>query len=148
MGFISSMILLFLLGWISSYLYRKYLRKRNKDWLFFLGAIILLSFWFVDILIYVGIIDMLWLNSIPWINIPLSVPSGQYYLWNSFLIFGIDFNLTPIPEMMSIAIILLISYPLWFKAGLKVGRILHGYYTHEEGILWLLKSPKKDNEKR
>lgn len=145
MGFIDSIILLILLGWVSSYLYRRYLRKRNKDWLFFLGTIILMSFWLIDILLYIGVLDVRWLNIIPWINIPVSVVSGQYYLWNSFLIFGLDFHLTPTPEMLSIAIILLLSYPFWLKAGIKVGRILHGYYGHEEGILWLLKSPKPPN---
>ena len=144
MGFIDSIILLILFGWISSLLYRRYLRKRNKDWLFFLGAIILLSFWLVDILLYTGIIDVRWLNALPWINIPVGVVSGQYYLWNSFLVFGIDFHLTPAPEMLSIAVIILLSYPLWLKAGIKIGRILHGYYSHEEGLLWVLKSPKKE----
>ncbi len=146
MGFIDSVLLLFILGWISSYLYKRYLRKRNKDWLFFLGAIILICFWLIDILLYIGVIDMIWLNTIPWVNIPLNVPSGQYYLWNSFLIIGIDFHLLPTAEMFSIAILILLSYPLWLKAGMKVGRILHGYYTHEEGIIWLLKSRKTPNK--
>ncbi|HUY00193.1 MAG TPA: hypothetical protein VMV49_11600 [Candidatus Deferrimicrobium sp.] len=147
MGFIDSIILLILFGWLSSLLYRKYLRKRNKDWLVFLGILILLGFWIVEILLYVGIIDMYWLNSIPWINIPMGIPSGQYYLWNSFLIFGINFGIMPTPELASIAIVLFLSYPLWYRIGIKIGRILHGYYTHEEGILWLLRSPEKKNER-
>ncbi|MHA1299990.1 MAG: hypothetical protein ACTSO9_11270 [Candidatus Helarchaeota archaeon] len=143
MGFISSSLLLVLLGWLSSYLYRKYLRKRNKDWIFFMRVMIILGFWFVELSIYLEIINMSWLNSIPWINIPLYLPTGKYYLWNSFLLFGIDFHIYPAPELFSIAAILLLAYPLWYELGLKFGRILHGYYTHEEGILWILKPIEK-----
>ena len=145
MGFITSMLLLVLLGWVSSYLYRTRLRKRNKDWLVFLGIGILVSFWVVEGLMYLGILDMAWLNALPWVSIPGGVPSGQYYLWNSFLLLGINFGITPAPELGSIAVILFLSYPLWYRVGVKIGRILHGYYSHEEGILWLLKDPPRPN---
>jgi hypothetical protein len=143
MGFIDSIIVLFFLGWISSFLYRKYLRKRNKDWLAFLAIIFIGGFLIVDFLIYLGFINILWLNNLPWINIPVSSESGIYFMWNSFLIIGIDYNIIPVPGLNSIAILIFLSYPLWFNLGRKLGRLLHGYYTHEEGLLWMLKSGKK-----
>ena len=146
MGFIEAVILLFLLGWISSYLYRKYLRKRNKDWLVFLTVIIIPSFWIVELLVYFNIISILWLNNIPWINIPINSQSGSYFMWNSFILFGIDFQINPVPNMFSVALIIFISYILWFYAGLKIGRIIHGYYTHEEGLLWILGNSKIEDE--
>ncbi|MHA1292801.1 MAG: hypothetical protein ACTSQJ_09065 [Promethearchaeota archaeon] len=143
MGFVESIILLFMLGWLSSYLYKKYLRKKNKDWLAFLSIIILISFWIIDITIYFGIFKIIWINNIPWVKIPDNDLSGSYFMWNSFILFGIDFKISPEPGMISIAILIFISYPLWFNLGVKLGRILHGYYEHEEGILWILKSGKK-----
>jgi len=143
MGFIETMIALFLLGWLSSFLYRKYLRKRNKDSLFFLTVLITFGFIILDFLIYCGIINITWLNLFVWINIPVYPYSGSYFMWNSFLIFGINFMIFPSPGMFSIAIFIFISYPLWFHAGLKIGRLLHGYYTTERGLLWILKSGKK-----
>ncbi|MHA1377437.1 MAG: hypothetical protein ACTSRG_03535 [Candidatus Helarchaeota archaeon] len=148
MGFISASLVLILLGWLSAYLYRRYLRKRNKDWIYFLRLIIILGFWIAEGAIYLGVLDFSWLNSIPWINIPYYFPPGRYYLWNSFLLIGIDFHITPAPELLPIAGILVLAYPLWYELGLKFGRILHGYYTHEEGILWLLKPIEKIVEER
>ncbi len=150
MGFISASLILILLGWLSAYLYRRYLRKRNKDWIFFLRFIFIFSFWILGGAIYLGFLDLSWMNDIPWVNIPFYFPAGRYYLWNSFLLIGIDFHITPAPELLPIAAILLLAYPLWYELGLKLGRMLHGYYTHEEGILWLLKPISKvvkDREK-
>lgn len=143
MGFIESIIVLFALGWISSFLYKKYLRKKNKDWLFFLTVIIILSFWTLELLIYLEKISMAWLNFLPWVNITNTAQSGSYFLWNSFLIFGIDFGINLVPGMVSVAIIIFLSYPLWYHLGVKFGRILHGYYAHEEGILWMLQGGKE-----
>ena len=103
MGFVSACLVLILLGWLSSYLYRRFLRKRNKDWIFFLRIIIILGFWIVDAAIYLEIFNLSWINSIPWINIPFYLPPGRYFLWNSFLSFGIDFYINPAPEMFIIA---------------------------------------------
>ena len=113
MGFLEGLILSFVAGWINSYLYRKYLRKRNKDWIVFLAVIFLSILWMIDSLIYFDIINMTWLNFLPWVSIP-SIDQGKYFLWNSFIVFGIDFHINHQPGMELIACFLLISYLFWY----------------------------------
>ena len=109
MGFIESLIISFAVGWINSYLYRKYLRKRNKDNIVFIAIIFLFLIWTVDILIYVNLIDVKWLNFFPWVDI-IPLESGKYYLWNSFLIFGLDLGVNPQSGMDVIASFIFVSY--------------------------------------
>lgn len=150
MGFIESLIFNFVVGWINSYVYRKYLRKRNKDYIVFMALIFLSLIWTVDSLIYLKIIDMTWLNFLPWVNIPL-IDTGKYYLWNSFLVFGLDFGITPQTGMDAIAIFLFISYFFWYYFGSKVGKVWNGYRTYQQGYYMLFRPIKKyinDREKR
>jgi len=142
MGFAEGLILSFVAGWINSYLYRKYLRKRNKDWIVFLAIIFLSVLWTIDLFIYVEIIDMTWLNFLPWINIP-AINSGKYFLWNSFLILGIDFKISQQFGMEIIAFFLLISYLFWYYFGSKLGKILHGYRTYQQGHYLIFRPVKK-----
>ncbi|MFX1464811.1 MAG: hypothetical protein ACFFBF_17470 [Promethearchaeota archaeon] len=150
MGFVEGLILSFIAGWINSYLYRKYLRKRNKDWIIFMAIIFLSSLWIIDILIYVEIIDMRWLNFLPWVNIP-SIEKGKYFLWNSFLVFGLDLKITHQSGMIFIATFLLMSYLFWYYLGSKLGKLFHGYRTYQQGYYLLFRPVKKflrDRKKR
>lgn len=150
MGFIEGLILSFVAGWVNSYLYRKYLRKRNKDWIVFLAVIFLSALWTVDILIYFEIVDMRWLNFLPWVDIP-SVDKGKYFLWNSFIVFGIDFKITQQPGMEIIASFLFISYLFWYYFGSKFGKVIHGYKPYQQGHYLIFRPVKKfikDREKR
>lgn len=150
MGFVDGLILSFVAGWVNSYLYRKYLRKRNKDWIVFLAVIFLSALWTVDILIYFEIVDMRWLNFLPWVDIP-SVDKGKYFLWNSFIVFGIDFKITQQPGMEIIASFLFISYLFWYYFGSKLGKVIHGYKPYQQGHYLIFRPVKKfikDREKR
>jgi len=150
MGFIEGLILSFAIGWLNSYLYRKYFRKRNKDWIVFLAVIFLSAIWTIDILIFLEVIDVTWLNFLPWINIP-SIDKGKYFLWNSFIIFGIDFQITQQPGMDLIASFLLISYLFWYYFGSKLGKVAHGYRTYQQGHYLIFRPVKKfikEREKR
>lgn len=150
MGFVEGLVLSFVGGWINSYLYRKYLRKRNKDWIVFLAVTFLSLLWTIDGLIYFNIIDMKWLNFLPWVEIP-SVNQGKYFLWNSFLVFGIDFQITHQPGMELIASVLLISYLFWYYFGSKLGKVVHGYKTYQQGHYLIFRPVKKfirDREKQ
>ncbi len=150
MGFLTSLILMFWVGWVNSYLYRKFLRKRNKDWIVFLAVISILGFWIFDSLIYFEIIDMTWLNFLPWVDIPM-VDKGKYFMWNSFIVLGLDFGITHQPGMEIIAFFLLISYLFWYYFGSKLGKIFHGYRTYQQGHYMIIRPVKKyikDREKR
>lgn len=149
MGFVEGLILSFAAGWINSYLYRKYLRKRNKDWIVFLAVIFLSILWMIDSLIFFDIINIAWLNFLPWVNIP-SIDSGKYFLWNSFIAFGIDFHINHQPGMEVIACFLLISYLFWYYFGSKLGKVVHGYRTYQQGHYLIFRPVKKfikDREK-
>ncbi|MFX1329257.1 MAG: hypothetical protein ACFE91_14100 [Promethearchaeota archaeon] len=150
MGFVEGLILSFIAGWINSYLYRKYLRKKNKDWIVFLAVIFLSSLWTIDILIYFEIFDMRWLSFLPWVNIP-SINPGKYFLWNSFIVFGLNLNITNQPGMEIIACFLMISYLFWYYLGSKLGKLFHGYRTYQQGYYLLFRPVKKflkDRKKR
>lgn len=149
MGFLEGLIFSFMVGWINSYLYRKYLRKRNKDWIVFLAVIFLSILWTIDISIYFGLIDILWLNFLPWVNLP-TIDTGKYFLWNSFLVFGIDFNINYQPGMEIIAGFLLVSYLFWYYFGSKIGKVIHGYKEYQQGHYLIFRPVKKffrDREK-
>ena len=150
MGFIESLIFSFVIGWLNSYLYRKYLRKRNKDYIVFIALIFLSLIWTIQSLIYLNIFDISWVNIVPWINIPV-IDSGKYYLWNSFLVFGVDLGIIPQRGMDTIAIFIFFSYLFWYYFGSKLGKIWNGYRTYQRGYYLLFRPIKKyinDREKR
>ncbi len=149
MGFVEGLILSFIVGWINSYLYRKYLRRRNKDWIVFLAVIFLSALWTFDSLMYFEILDMKWLNFLPWVDLP-SVSTGKYFLWNSFIIFGIDQKINYQPGMEVIASFLFLSYLFWYYLGSKLGKVIHGYRTYQRGQYFIFRPVKKfikDREK-
>jgi hypothetical protein len=150
MGFIEGLILSFFAGWVNSYLYRKYLRSYNKDWIVFQALIFLFILWTIDLLIYFEVIDMRWLNFLPWVDIP-SMSKGKYYLWNSFIVFGVDFKITHQSGMEIIVSFLLLSYLFWYYLGSKLGKVFNGYKTYQQGQYLIYRPVKKfikDREKR
>jgi hypothetical protein len=150
MGYVESLILSFAVGWFNSYLYRKYLRKRNKDWIVFLACIFLTIIWTIDILIYFDIIDIRFLNFLPWVKIISKYP-GRYYLWNSFLLFGLDFKISYQPGMEIISAFLFASYLFWYYLGSKIGKVIQGYYSYQGGYYMIFRPVKKyikDRENR
>jgi hypothetical protein len=150
MGYIESLIISFFIGWFNSYLYRKHLRKRNKDWIIFLAIIYLSFIWTVEILISIDLINVRFLNALPWINLPLNDP-GKYFLWNSFLIFGVDYGIISQPGMNIISLFLSASYLFWYYFGSKIGKIFHGYQSYQGGYYLIFRPVKKyikDREKR
>jgi hypothetical protein len=150
MGFVEGLILSFVVGWLNSYIYRKYLRERNKDWIVFLAVLFLSVLWVIDILIYIEIIDMTWLNFLPWVNIP-PTNQGKYFLWNSFIVFGIDLHIIHQVGMELITSFLLISYLFWYYFGSKFGKVIHGYKTYQQGHYLIFRPVKKfikEREKR
>ena len=150
MGYIESLTISFIIGWVNSYLYRKYLRKRNKDWIVFLALIYLSLIWCIEILIYIDFINIRFLNGLPWVNLP-SINPGKYYLWNSFLLFGLDYGIISQPGMDIISVFLFISYLFWYYFGSKVGKVFHGYQTYQGGYYLIIRPIKKylkDREKR
>jgi hypothetical protein len=85
---------------------------------------------------------MIWLDFLPWVNLP-SINTGKYFLWNSFIIFGIDLKITPQLGMEIIASFLLISYLFWYYLGSKIGKVLHGYRTYQQGHYLIFRPVKK-----
>ena len=142
LGYAESLILSFIVGWFNSYLYRKYLRKRNKDWIVFLACISLVIIWAIDILIYFDLIDIQFLNLLPWVEIVSNYP-GRYYLWNSFLLFGIDFKISYQPGMEIISAFLFASYLSWYYLGSKIGKVIQGYYPYQGGYYMIFRPVKK-----
>ena len=150
MGYIESLIISFIVGWFDSYIYSKYLRKRNKDWIIFLAIIYLSLIWLIEMLIYIGFINLSFLNNLPWIDLPLN-ETGKYFLWNSFLIFGIDFGIIFQPGMTLMSFFLSISYLFWYYFGSKIGKLFHGYRSYQGGYYLIFRPVKKyirDREKR
>jgi hypothetical protein len=150
LGFIESLIICFIIGWINSYLYRKYLRKKNKDWIVFLACIFLSIIWTIDILIYLDIINVTFLNGLLWVKLPSSRP-GVYYLWNSLLLFGIDYGIMPQSGMELVSVFIFISYLPWYYMGSKIGKIIHGYRIYQGGYYMIFRPVEKyikDREKR
>jgi hypothetical protein len=150
MGYIESLIISFVIGWVNSYLYRKYLRKRNKDWIVFLALIYLTLIWGIEILIYFDFINIKFLNRLPWVDLP-SIEPGKYYLWNSFLLFGLDYGIIFQPGMDIISVFLFLSYLFWYYLGSKLGKVIHGYKTYQGGFYLIIRPIKrfiKDREKR
>jgi len=149
MGFIESLIVSFIFGWINSYLYRKYLRIRNSDWIVLLALIFLPLLWIIDILIYFDILYINWINLLPWVHLPTE-DAGKYFLWNSFIVFGLDLQIIHQPGMKVIASFLMISYLFWYYLGSKVGKVIHGYRTYQQGHYLIFRPVKKfikDREK-
>ncbi|MHA1383427.1 MAG: hypothetical protein ACTSR3_06695 [Candidatus Helarchaeota archaeon] len=141
-GFLFSIILLILLGMIVAYSYKKKLRQINKDASVLIGLLIIGLFWTVGILIY---LDYIKLN----IN---GYSSGRELMWNFPLYLGIIFSLNL--NLDPYAVLIFLSYPLWYLWGLERSYQIWRKRKYQEGILYIFRlnepikvSPKTKKQK-
>jgi hypothetical protein len=150
MGFVSSFIIISLLGLFSHYLYHKFgLKNRHLAWIFYYSSFVVIGFLILDISFYIGLLDLLitLFNKAPWVEIE----NGKDFMWNSFQFFGIDWNINFNDSNLNfIAIILFLSYPLWFLSFKDLSRKLFGgNKPYERGLFYFLsrtKKPKHDTK--
>mgnify|MGYP006287502165 FL=1 len=136
MGFVSATVYLFIAGLVIQAWYRKSLRAKRRDAKFVLGVAFILCTWIVQLLIYYDIIPLPMILSqvLPWVQ----AQSGRTWLWNSWQFWGAAPNLVISGGAAQLAVILALSYPLWFFLGTWLGRALFGNKTYERGLMWLL----------
>lgn len=144
MGFFSSFIILCVLGFFSHYLYHRFgLKKGHLAWIFYFSSFVVIGFLLLDICIYIGLFDpvFLFLNKISWVEIE----NGKDFMWNSFQLFGIDWKINfEDSNLNSIAVLLFLSYPLWFISFKDLSRkIFGGNKFYERGLLYFLTRTKK-----
>jgi len=153
MGFFTSFLIICVLGLFSHHWYHKHgLSKGHLAWISYYTLLVIGGFLILDILIYVGVFNAFFqaINSIiPWITIE----NGKDYMWNSFKIIGIDWNINHEDNNLKyIAVLLFISYPTWFFAFKDISRKWFGgnrNRPHEKGLWYLFssnKSPKNNNK--
>ena len=144
MSFIDGMVLCFIGGFLNSYLYRRYLRKRNRGWILWFAMIFLITIITYDLLIFFNIIDVRGL--FPFLNIPLGVNAGVYYSFNPIILLLFQYNapIVPIDSIIWVvfASFFIISYIFWFTIGQNLGRFLFGRLTFERGAWYLFRSTK------
>lgn len=149
MGFFTTYIIIGFLGYFSHKWYHKYgLRKGHVAWIAWYSMIVVTGFLVYDFLMYFGMFDTTiipLLNMIPWVNID----NGLDYMWNSFQLFGIDFNIPyDSPGLLSIGILLFLSYLPWYLYFKLLSRqMFGGNKRFEEGLWWFMgptKKPKGD----
>ncbi len=141
-SFVDALVLAFLGGWLNSYLYRKYLRKHNRGWIFWFAVIWLAVLIVVDALIYVNIINIM---DILGMECPKGVDPGKYWMFNPIVVFV--FNLEPILPGNGVvwdiyALMFFVSYIWWFTIGQNLGRFMYGRLEYERGAWFLLRSTK------
>ncbi len=123
-GFLFSIIILIILGMIVAYAYKKKLRQINKDASVLLGFLIMGLFWTFGILFYLNILN-------------LGV-SGSDLMWN----FPFNLGIAPASNLDPYAIVLFLSYPLWYLWGLERGYTIWGRRPYQEGALYLFRMNK------
>ncbi|MHA1149395.1 MAG: hypothetical protein ACTSR8_14255 [Promethearchaeota archaeon] len=147
MGFITTIIIIYLLATFSHRWYHKYgLKKQNIAWIAYFGIVVVLGFLILDVLIYIGLFNFIFplLNTLPWVDIE----NGRDFMWNSFQLFGIDFGLNyNDPGLIPIAILLFLSYLPWYVYAKLLSKILFGgHNSYEEGYWWALAPTKKPKD--
>jgi len=148
-GFIEGIILCFVGGWLNSYLYSYYFRKKHRGFLFWFAVLFCGGLIAFDYLIYINIINAHWFEIIPWINIPSTITDselGQYWMYTPGAMFGIslDLNITSFEGLGwdIFAFFLFSSYIMWFTIGQNLGRFMFGRLTYEKGAWYLVRSTK------
>ncbi len=106
--------LLILLGLISGYLYKNYLREKNPDWHIFLGIIFVGVFWLNSLLTALEMVKVE-----PWYFSPYTVEVSGW-----------------------IALFYVLSYPMWYTWGMERMFGWIGRSPEEGGFLWTLKTGK------
>jgi len=150
MGFVTSFLIIMTAGFWAYNLYHRFgIAKGHQAWLAWYAFIIVGGLMILDLLIYIGVLDFIFpiLNQLEWINID----NGQDFMWNSFQLIGIDWGIEySSPNLIFIAILIIISYPMWFKFFSNGSRMLFGGNKPYQLGLWYLmeptKKPKKDEK--
>jgi len=129
MGFVTSFIIISTAGFWAYALYHRFgLSKGHKLWLAYYAIFIVGGLMVFDFLMYFGFFDtsvIPLINTIPWL--PEEIQSGRDFMWNSFQLIGIDWNINYTDNGLNfIAIVLIISYPMWFKFFSNGSRMLFG----------------------
>ncbi|MHA1490773.1 MAG: hypothetical protein ACTSRI_14085 [Promethearchaeota archaeon] len=147
MGFFTSFIIICFLGFFSHLWYHKYgLSKGHLAWISYYTLFVIAGFLILDVLIYIGALDFIFpfLNQlVPWLNID----NGKDFMWNSFQIFGLDWNVNyNDPNLKFIALLLFLSYPMWYFSFKDFSRKLFGGNRNrpfEKGLWYLFARVKK-----
>jgi hypothetical protein len=140
MGFATQCITLFFCGFFGALIYARKLRKKTHAWSGYLWMICNFGMWIWGILLYLNLIPIgTFVNWIPWVE----VADGREWMWNSFQLLGVDFGLIYTPGLDHIAVILFLSYPMWYLMGADGGRMFWGRRTYEEGYWWGLAPLRK-----
>ncbi|MBN2153409.1 MAG: hypothetical protein JW839_18285 [Candidatus Lokiarchaeota archaeon] len=143
MGFVSTIAYMLVAGFVVQLWYRRSLRARWKDAKFFIGNVIIAATWILQYLVYIDVLPLPAVLSaaFPWIP----PQSGRTWMWNSwqFWQFGGGQALLDIPAGMSqVAVMLALSYPLWYFLGIWIGRCAFGNKSYQHGALWLFSVEK------
>ena len=149
MGFIESIIIIYILATFSHLWYHKYsLKKGNITWIAHFSMIVVGGFLILDISIYFGVLDFIFpiLNNLSWVEIE----NGRDFMWNSFQLFGVEFGVNHNdPGLLSIAILLFMSYLPWYVYAKLLSKMTFGgHSSYEEGYWWGIgptKKPKEDD---
>jgi len=146
MGFASSLIILSVLGLLSHYFYQRFgIAKGKLAWISYFTLFINLGFLILDVLIYAGGFNFLFpiFNNLPWVFIE----NGRDFMWNSFQLIGINWSISYNSASLNpIAILLFISYPIWFMFFKDFSRKIFGgneKRPYTKGISFLFTLPKK-----
>ncbi len=143
MSFVEGLYLCFIGGLLNSFLFRKYLKERNRAWLANFAIIWLVAIYAVDLLIFTNVIHPT--VFFPWIVIPSDIQNpGLYYMFTPGLLIGMPLEIS-VAEGLGVAILahlLFVSYLWWFTIGQNMGKFIFGRRTHERGVMWLMRSTK------
>jgi hypothetical protein len=126
-GFLFSIILLVIMGMITAWAYKRKLRQINKDASVLLGYLYMGLFWTIGILCYLNVINF------------GAYGTGEEFMWNW------PFNLGINPSAANFdlyAVILFLSYPLWYLWGLERGYQIWGRRPYQEGAMFLFRMNK------
>lgn len=142
MGFISQMILLSILGFLSHYIdIYKGKRLKNPRWRFAYCYNCVSLFILFAILMYTGVLNFLipYLNQIPWID----YLDGKDFMWNSGHLIGLSKIIVYQPGLDIIAVFLILNYISSFVVWKMTSQFFFGSRTYERGILFGLQPAKK-----
>ena len=145
MGFITTYVILSILGLFASSVIKKY-KKNHKGISAYYTVLAISILLILDILIYFGALDILWniiSTNIWWINIDC----GRDFMWNSFLWTSLDFGIDYTNVgLNSLALILFVSYIPWFTYAKNWSRMLFGNKPYQKGFWWILTPVKKPKD--
>jgi len=143
MGFVDSYMLIMILGFFSHKFYQK-IRPKNKTFIAWYSILIVAFFMIFDILIYIGLFDNI-LSRIPWSNIQ----NGKDFMWNPFMILGLDFNITYNSLGFDwIATLLFLSYAPWYLWAKNLSQFVFGNRSYSGGWWWIVSPITKPKIKK